>query len=166
MNDDRQPRPPSGTLLHFDGIEAVALLRLEEPNGDAVTVARELATGALLILITYDNGTGLRTWARISDEQAAQLVETTRAALTSVGPQMSAARRAQVEITATGEGFRAAVVADLGLFSRAVRDGLTAESPAASVHTVRSYLGLRCDAVESVRILPPQASTAHPARSE
>ncbi|MGW4241841.1 hypothetical protein [Nocardia sp. NPDC004722] len=74
----------------------------------------------------------------------------------------AAERHTQIEITATGDGFRAVVVAELGLFSRAVQDHLTAESPAASVHTVRAYLGLRCDAVESVRILPAEPSPTTP----
>ncbi|MGW4241840.1 hypothetical protein [Nocardia sp. NPDC004722] len=80
--NDHQPRPPAETLLHLDGIEAVPLLRLAEPDGDAVTLARDTATDALLILVTYDSS-GARTWVRISDEQAAQLIEATRAALAS-----------------------------------------------------------------------------------
>ena len=63
------------------------------------------------------------------------------------------AQPSHVEITATGNGYRAVIVADIVVFSRTVQDNITTSDPARLVSIVRGYLRLQCDTVESVRPL-------------
>ncbi|GAB4590298.1 hypothetical protein [Nocardia sp. IFM 10818] len=67
-----------------------------------------------------------------------------------------------VEITATGDGYRAVIVAEIGLFSRSVQDTITTDPRRVQAHTVRAYFGLRCDTVESVRAIRPDAPEGQP----
>ncbi|GAB4590300.1 hypothetical protein [Nocardia sp. IFM 10818] len=44
-------------------------------DGDTVTVAEELGTGALIVAITYADGSGLCGWVQISDDAALSLAD-------------------------------------------------------------------------------------------
>ncbi|WP_067721659.1 hypothetical protein [Nocardia yamanashiensis] len=58
-----------------------------------------------------------------------------------------------LEITATGDGYRAVILAEITVFSASLQDAFTRLSPDIQASRVRAYFGLRCKTVESVRAI-------------